>query len=618
MDTSLFATQTTGSQKAPLSGNSPLLSNGIGNVSAIGVDFWNIILGNAEAKDELLNGNDDALNQSLAYTSEEVKNEKANLGLLQLALLGQSPDGDIDKQLAELRAERLDNRVNQLTKIIEHLTSGLPAIAEQNGSIETLVANLEERLENLETKLEVFRDGVDVEDGSFSLLIATGLNPNQLTKITSRIQEVEEKLGRELTVEDLIAGVGNIIPVPGTGDEDNKISTGDFIDLINNTASDEDKALLASYLSDAKKSELEGSIKTTTASAEQVVTDQNTSENVLEFGANIAPIETLQKTPKELGLTNEAIKHEGSFEVLPARENGKQNFVGENRLMALGNRLMARINNLTAESVNTPTPVIDSADVATDTEADLIAPEEQRKNSEFNALFGKTMDKINQQGLQVAKSVLAALAQVGPAPKGADNAQPFLLTADWALPTSEELSSYNFDIHTATPLSHVSHAVHASTAMPQAGQAHPASQMVAVTMHKAAQSGQANEITIQLNPAELGKVKIKLEFGADNAVKAHLVVEKPETLLMLQRDTSSLERALQNAGLETDGISLSFEMAQDGNSFSNDRDNDKNYNGKAGDDSSEDQMEEDGMVIATTMTWDVDPETGHVHYNILA
>ena len=130
------------------------------------------------------------------------------------------------KKLAELRIERITadqgNRVEQLTKLIAHLTSGLPEVAASEGaSVEDLVSRLTKRLEKLESRLEAFRSGDFGDEGApFKLLIATGLNPAQLTNITNRIEEVETKLGRELTVEDLIAGVGNIIPAPGDDDHD--------------------------------------------------------------------------------------------------------------------------------------------------------------------------------------------------------------------------------------------------------------------------------------------------------------------------------------------------------------------------------------------------------------
>ena len=146
-----------------------------------------------------------------------------------------------------------------------------------------------------------------------------------------------------------------------------------------------------------------------------------------------------------------------------------------------------------------------------------------------------------------------------------------------------------------------------------ASQPHPGTQMVAATLQKGAASGEAKSIRIQLDPPELGRVEVRMEFGKDKTVKAVLTAEKPETFMMLQRDAQLLERALQEAGLEADGNSLSFELAQDNEGFSQDgrHDGSRNKTGRNGNEGEEE-------IIETTMTWQVDPDSGHMRYNILA
>ncbi len=84
---------------------------------------------------------------------------------------------------------------------------------------------------------------------------------------------------------------------------------------------------------------------------------------------------------------------------------------------------------------------------------------------------------------------------------------------------------------------------------------------VAMHLSKAAQNG-IDRMTIRLDPAELGRVHVKLEVGHDGRTIALVAAERPETLELLQRDARSLERALQQAGLETDSDSLSFSLSQ--------------------------------------------------------
>ncbi len=74
-----------------------------------------------------------------------------------------------------------------------------------------------------------------------------------------------------------------------------------------------------------------------------------------------------------------------------------------------------------------------------------------------------------------------------------------------------------------------------------------------------------DQFTINLHPAELGRIDIKLDIGADGRVSAMVAVEKAQTLELLQRDSRGLERALQDAGLQTDSNSLNFSLRGDGN-----------------------------------------------------
>ena len=94
---------------------------------------------------------------------------------------------------------------------------------------------------------------------------------------------------------------------------------------------------------------------------------------------------------------------------------------------------------------------------------------------------------------------------------------------------------------------------------------------VAVTIQRAAARGD-NRIRIQLHPAELGQVDVRLKIGTDGVVRAMVQVDRPETLDVMQRDTRGLERALQDAGLKTDSGSLSFNLRNDGQDGLRDRD----------------------------------------------
>lgn len=150
---------------------------------------------------------------------------------------------------------------------------------------------------------------------------------------------------------------------------------------------------------------------------------------------------------------------------------------------------------------------------------------------------------------------------------------------------------------------------------PQAVYPHPATQAVAASISKAAANGEDKNFTLKLDPPELGRVEVKMSIDKHNKVKAHLVIEKPETFMMLQRDAHVLERSLQGIGMETGDSGLSFELAQDGNMFQNEGDRGGERYSTGGKDREENN---EASVIESSMTWHVDPDTGIQHYNILA
>ncbi|MCK0068723.1 flagellar hook-length control protein FliK [Kordiimonas laminariae] len=88
--------------------------------------------------------------------------------------------------------------------------------------------------------------------------------------------------------------------------------------------------------------------------------------------------------------------------------------------------------------------------------------------------------------------------------------------------------------------------------------AHVAKQ-VNLQVSRAVRSGQ-NEFTVRLDPAELGRVQVKMSF-ADGKVTTKIIAERPETLELMQREVRGLERAMETGGhkASTDGISFNLD-----------------------------------------------------------
>ena len=93
----------------------------------------------------------------------------------------------------------------------------------------------------------------------------------------------------------------------------------------------------------------------------------------------------------------------------------------------------------------------------------------------------------------------------------------------------------------------------------------PARQVAQVTIALALSPGQAPRLVVALEPAALGRVEIRIErttAGAPAAVR--VLAERPETLILLQRDARELDRALQQAGVAVAEGGLQFGLAAGG------------------------------------------------------
>jgi len=81
---------------------------------------------------------------------------------------------------------------------------------------------------------------------------------------------------------------------------------------------------------------------------------------------------------------------------------------------------------------------------------------------------------------------------------------------------------------------------------------------------------------ISLDPAELGRIDVRINVDRNGQVTSHLTVEKPETLQMLRQDAPQLQRALDDAGFKTGSNGLSFSLRDQNSSGQNSGQNNDN------------------------------------------
>ncbi|MDA9498016.1 flagellar hook-length control protein FliK [Bradyrhizobium sp. CCBAU 11357] len=170
------------------------------------------------------------------------------------------------------------------------------------------------------------------------------------------------------------------------------------------------------------------------------------------------------------------------------------------------------------------------------------------------------------QGFKPQADNVATEAKAGPADRAADPAQGTPAAPAHAGPqatiaptdTSAQAASA-----VQAPLTNTTSAATASTATLTATAAtHNAAVPVSgipIEIAAAIRAGKSR-FDISLDPAELGRIDVRINVDRAGNVTSHLTVEKPETLQMLRQDAPQLQRALDDAGFKTGSNGLSFSL----------------------------------------------------------
>jgi flagellar hook-length control protein FliK len=111
---------------------------------------------------------------------------------------------------------------------------------------------------------------------------------------------------------------------------------------------------------------------------------------------------------------------------------------------------------------------------------------------------------------------------------------------------------------TASPVAVEARAIHAAYKAPVHQINIP---QVAFEVVRQVQAGNSR-FQIRLDPPELGRIDVKLDVDKSGNVSAKMTVERVETLDLMQRDRTALERALAQAGLDSNKTNLEFSLRQ--------------------------------------------------------
>ena len=131
-------------------------------------------------------------------------------------------------------------------------------------------------------------------------------------------------------------------------------------------------------------------------------------------------------------------------------------------------------------------------------------------------------------------------------------------------PGSGDAAATGFEAVPTLPAQAATHYA-AAAASGRAATAHsPAMAQLAAPLVRVAESG-GGEFHIDLAPAELGRIRVVADVS-DGKVSLTVQAEQADTLALLRRDLTQLERALGDAGLSLDSSNLQFSLQGDGQS----------------------------------------------------
>ncbi len=121
-----------------------------------------------------------------------------------------------------------------------------------------------------------------------------------------------------------------------------------------------------------------------------------------------------------------------------------------------------------------------------------------------------------------------------------------------------------------------------TTTTPPALQSAPAATIQVYTRIIERADGRAQRFEVRLDPAELGRVDVRIEIGADRKVHAVLAAHDSAALSDLVRGQRALERALSGAGIDLADNGVRFELASDGGRGSAGQQQTNDGNGRSG------------------------------------
>ena len=294
------------------------------------------------------------------------------------------------------------------------------------------------------------------------------------------------------------------------------------------------------------------------ASAPAAVTPQQSVAVVSVVDPTIAPADDATDADIETDFSDAGVEGAGeatpaSAAVVPAAQAG---------VLAVLPAAPAQVSQVAADASNAgPQPAVASPDIDPASEA---APADTAEPPPANPGGRASTAQTPNQPAAAAAAAQASTA----APTDTTAAKPDFA----AMLASQSAQGADAPAQTTSSTSETARTM----PTPAALQAAPAATVQVYNRIIERADGRAQRFEIRLDPAELGRVDVRIEIGADRKVHAVLAAHDSAALSDLMRGQRALERALADAGIDLADNGVRFELARDNGSGSASQQRDTN------------------------------------------
>jgi len=127
--------------------------------------------------------------------------------------------------------------------------------------------------------------------------------------------------------------------------------------------------------------------------------------------------------------------------------------------------------------------------------------------------------------------------------------------------TNANLAAANTQVTTPAAQPQIAATLHVSQQAPQDAPTPDQTTFAALGVAIAAKSKDGEkQFDINMHPADLGKIDVRISVNSDGQAQAHLTAEHPQTLQLLKQDQATLAQNLRDAGLDVSNSGLSFSL----------------------------------------------------------